>query len=605
MMPREFAVVRQVLSLLRKINISPLYFVVPTLLSLGAAAAEGASIGLLVPMLNGFQTQDFSFIKDVPVLGGLLSFVPGGLDMRDRTLFIFLIAVFSIAILLKNVLRLGAATSMSFLATRSLHHLRKELFNRYLQFGKLFFDQTSVGHHSTVLTQFSMYAMLPLTMIDKFVNASLSLLVYFVVMLAISWKVTLIAIPLFLILHFAVRSMVTRIQELSKSIAASQSNLSKKVVEILSLVPLVQSSNMEEEERRRYSEISNESASLEFKKHVVQQTVRPIQELISLLAILLLFSGMLYLLVREQATMATSFLVYFYIVLNATNKFGAFTSFRGDVMSVSGAIDEVLAVFKGEGKHFVPDGPKKFTGLRQGIWFNGLTFSYGGDRDVLNALTFDVAKGASTAIVGPTGAGKTTIISLLLRYYDCPPNSILFDGVDIREFTIASLRSKMALVSQDTLLLHDTLRNNILYGLTGVSEERLTGAVRSARLEDYVNELPAGLETLIGDRGVKLSGGEKQRVSIARSLLKDADILILDEATSSLDSKTEKLIQAAIDEAIQGRTAIVIAHRLATIKNADKIVVIDDGKCVEEGTLEALLQRKGQFYEYWQEQKFF
>ena len=191
-----------------------------------------------------------------------------------------------------------------------------------------------------------------------------------------------------------------------------------------------------------------------------------------------------------------------------------------------------------------------------------------------------------------------------MRYYNCPPDSILFDGKDVRDFTLPSYLEHIAIVSQETLLLHDTLGNNICYGLHDVSEKRLQEVVERSRLTDFVAALPEGLDTLIGDRGVKLSGGEKQRVSIARALLKGADILILDEATSSLDSQTEKLIQDAIDDAITGRTAIVIAHRLSTIKHADKIVVIEDGRLVEQGNLDDLLAKKQKFYQLWEEQKF-
>lgn len=213
-------------------------------------------------------------------------------------------------------------------------------------------------------------------------------------------------------------------------------------------------------------------------------------------------------------------------------------------------------------------------------------------------------KGKMLAIVGPTGAGKSTLINLLMRYYECPANSILLDGEDIHNFTLESYLKHTALVSQETLLLHDSLRNNIAYGLNNVPESDLQKAIECARLNDFIADLPHGLETLIGDRGVKLSGGEKQRVSIARALLKGAEILILDEATSSLDSKTENLIQEAIDEAVQGRTSIVIAHRLSTIKNADKIVVIENGEYREGGTLNELLEKKDIFYSLWEEQKF-
>jgi ABC-type multidrug transport system fused ATPase/permease subunit len=178
------------------------------------------------------------------------------------------------------------------------------------------------------------------------------------------------------------------------------------------------------------------------------------------------------------------------------------------------------------------------------------------------------------------------------------------DDTDVREFTLPSLLSKIALVSQETLLVHDTLRANITYGLGVIDDAQVRDAVERSRLSAFVDGLPEGLDTLIGDRGVKLSGGEKQRVSIARALLKKAEILILDEATSSMDTETERLIQEAIDNAIQDCTAIIIAHRLSTIQHADSIVVIQDGTCVEEGKLDVLLQKKGKFFALWSEQRF-
>ena len=208
--------------------------------------------------------------------------------------------------------------------------------------------------------------------------------------------------------------------------------------------------------------------------------------------------------------------------------------------------------------------------------------------------------------MGPTGAGKTTIVSLLMRFYDCSPSSIFIDEEDIRNFTLKSLRSHIALVSQEILLFNDSIRNNIVFGLVrDIGEEELIEVTKKARLYNFILRLPNGFDTEIGDRGVKLSGGEKQRIAIARAILKGAEILILDEATSSLDSKTERLIQESIDEAIMGRTAIVIAHRLSTIKNANKIVVLEEGELVEEGSLQELLERKGRFFEYWEAQKFY
>jgi subfamily B ATP-binding cassette protein MsbA len=299
-------------------------------------------------------------------------------------------------------------------------------------------------------------------------------------------------------------------------------------------------------------------------------------------------------------------LLFFYLLKQASNRFYFLSIVKNSFARVAGPIAEITKIFDDRDKFFVISGKKEFPGLTDNIEFRNLNFSYIDKTQVLKDISLTIEKGKITALVGPTGAGKTTLINLILRFYECPPSSIFIDGTDIKEFSLSSLRKHMALVSQDALLFDDTLKNNIVYGLNReISEEELTGIAHKARLYDFIMKLPHKFDTYIGDRGVRLSGGEKQRVTIARALLKNTEILILDEATSSLDSKTEKLIQEAINEAIKGRTTIVIAHRLSTIKNADKIAVVEDGRFIEEGTLPVLLDKKGKFYEYWQEQKFY
>ncbi len=360
---------------------------------------------------------------------------------------------------------------------------------------------------------------------------------------------------------------------------------------------------MEGTEQRRFTEISDEKARLDFMDNAVQAAILPLQEVITMLVATGILVGALSLFGRDQIASAPALIVYFYIIVNAASKFGTLSGYRATLATASGPLDAVLSVFDEDGKFFVRGGDQKFSGLTRDISFKNLSFGYT-DRTVLHDVSFTIKKGGMTAIVGPTGSGKSTLVSLLMRFYDCPPGTILVDAKDIRSFTLDSYLSHTALVSQETLLLNDSLRNNILYGLENVSEERLQDAVQRARLGDFIARLPKGLDTPIGDRGVRLSGGEKQRVSIARALLKGAEILMLDEATSSLDSQTEKLIQEAIDEAITGRTAIVIAHRLSTIKHADAIVVVQNGKIAETGTLDDLLQKKGVFFRLWEEQKF-
>jgi ABC-type multidrug transport system fused ATPase/permease subunit len=604
MQTSEFATAKQIFLLLRRVRIHGGYFLVPVVLFLFTSALEGIGMGLLIPILHGFLEQDFSFIKDIPGITTILSFLSPDLNLRDRTLFVVLMGIFVTVILLKNILRYAATTSMAYLSTRALHHLRKQLFEAYLGFGKLYFDRSSIGHHSTVLSNFTISALAPVFLLDRFVHSLFSILMYIIVMCFISWKLTLIAIPLFVVLHMMVKGMILSIQHMSHAIAENASALGKKSMEILSTIPLVKAYNMEQRERKNYADMSDEGARLDFRSYAVLHLIHPLQEVILLFAVIALVAFMLSLLVSGDATTAPSFLVYFYLVLNIASRFGTLSGLRGNLAKAQGPVQEILHIFDHAGKEIVPEGKRVFRGLERRIAFSDVRFSYGGEREILRGLSFSVEKGKVTAIVGPTGAGKTTIISLLLRYYDCPSGGIFMDDTDIREFVIGSLRTHIALVSQETLLFHDSLRGNITYGIPGASEQALTEAVRRARLADFVQKLPHGLDTVIGDRGVKLSGGEKQRVSIARALLKGSEILILDEATSSLDAETERLIQEAMDDAMQGKTAIVIAHRLSTIRRAEKIIVIENGRCKEEGTLEELKAKGGTFSRLWEAQKF-
>ncbi|MEI8229656.1 MAG: ABC transporter ATP-binding protein [Candidatus Peregrinibacteria bacterium] len=604
MRQKTFSTIGKIFSILRGINIHPWYLIIPVVFSVSSAIIEGISVGLLIPMLNGLMTKNFSFLKTTKGLSTLLELLPTSITSSNRSLLILLLCIFVSSVILKNIFRYLSVLGMSYIATRSHHHLRKVMFGRFLTFGKLFFDRTSTGHHTTIFSEFSYDALRPIFQINKYINALFSLLVYLLVMWTISWKITFFALPLFFILNLVVKRIIRNIKGYSVSLAQSGSDLGKKTVEILSTLLLVKSYCTEDAEKKHYAEISDRKARLDYRIAATQELIFPLQEIITLLAALLLFAGMLYLMSHEQTSSSSSFIVYFYLVINSANKFGTLSNIQSVIASAEGALNEVMGVFDDTGKEHVEGGGEEFTSLSREIAFRNLSFIFPGGRKVLDDVSFTINKGEMVAIVGPTGGGKTTIINLLMRFYDCPPNSLFIDGKDIRSFTIPSLRKHVALVSQETQLFHSSLFQNVSYGLPHVTVTQVEKAVAQARLTEYIRTLPLGLQTLVGDRGVKLSGGEKQRVSIARALLKGSEILILDEATSSLDSGTEHLIQEAINEAIKDKTAIVIAHRLSTIQHADRIVVIDHGHVAEQGTREELLAKHGIFYDLWEQQKF-
>jgi subfamily B ATP-binding cassette protein MsbA len=234
--------------------------------------------------------------------------------------------------------------------------------------------------------------------------------------------------------------------------------------------------------------------------------------------------------------------------------------------------------------------------LRDRVVFSRVSFGYGADQPILEEIDLEARVGQLVAIVGASGAGKTTLVNLLPRFYDPTGGSIRIDGTDIRGATLRSLRAQMGIVTQETILFDDTIFNNISYGRRDLDAERVYGAARLANAHDFITALPEGYETRIGERGVRLSGGERQRIAIARAILKDPPILILDEATSSLDTGSEILVQEAIDHLMAGRTSIVIAHRLSTVQHADRIVVLEKGKVVETGTHQALIANPSGLY---------
>jgi ATP-binding cassette, subfamily B, bacterial len=234
--------------------------------------------------------------------------------------------------------------------------------------------------------------------------------------------------------------------------------------------------------------------------------------------------------------------------------------------------------------------------------FDGVDFSYRADLPVLHEVTFDAAAGTMTALVGPSGAGKSTIVALVSRLYDPDGGVVSLDGHDLRDLTLVSVADAVGVVSQDTFLFHASLRENLLYAKPSATEEEMIAAARAAQIHGFIESLPEGYDTVVGERGYRLSGGEKQRVSIARAILKDPKVLILDEATSALDTRSERLIQQAVAELLVGRTAIVIAHRLSTILAADQILVVDAGRIAERGKHADLLSKGGLYARLYREQ---
>jgi len=596
----------QLKAFLRATGVRPTYFGATVTLSVAAALCEAIAVSILIPMANGVIKMDFRFVRSMPFFKTIIAAFPTFFDSPRSPIFVMLVFTVFIAAITKNIFQYLASVTATYQIKKFGNELRKLLFNRYLTFGKLFFDRNNAGYLQSVVLDFITFTTAQLTGLGGMLSSLLMLLVYLCMMFFISWKISLFIITILPILNYSMKWLMEKIKNTSKNYIAAYTTLGKSIFNVLSCIPLVKLYTNEEKEKMAFAHKSNEVQTLEFSIEKKQLLIAPLQDTIIQVATLLLVSFMAFLVGKTKTVEIGSFLVFFYLLKKSQYTFNSLNHMRATFASVSAPMAVIRHMLNDTDKYIVPGGTTTFPSLAHSLEIRHLHFSYNPGTPVLKDITFSIEKGKMIALVGPTGSGKTTCINLLLRFYDCPPGSIYIDTVDIRAFTPASLMASIAVVSQDTWLFNDTFRNNIVYGLSRiVSQEELVNITKKARLYDFITSLPDGFDTYIGDRGVQLSGGERQRVSIARALLKNSDILILDEATSSLDSKTERLIQESISETLLGKTVIAIAHRLSTIQHADKILVIEKGSIVEEGTLKDLLAQKGKFYEYWQEQKFY
>lgn len=592
-------------SFLGRMGVGPKGIAPPIAMSLGAAGLEGLSVWLLVPLTQGLMTMDFSFLRTGPGVSRVLALLPPAIS-SDIGVFLGLSTLIFGVFLIKNALQYAGAIWMARLVRSAGDRLRSTLFERYMGYGKQFLDRSNAGHLQSVLIAYPDRISTRLIDLQQYFTHAFTLVAYLGMMLYLSWRLTLISAAVFPVLNAILNQIVRRIRGASAVFVERQEEMARRTANALSCMPLVHAYNMQGREHAAFVAVSGQVRDLELTMDKKLKLIQPLQETVVFALLLGLIAGSAIYGARSGSWRFSGILVFFYVIRRAATSFSLMGHMHAAVASVVGPMREVLDLVSEEGKFAVPSGTKQFVGLRSRVEFRALNYSYEPAKPVLRNISMTVEKGRLTAVVGASGGGKSTLISLLLRQYDCPPGAIFVDGVDLREFSSESLRERIALVSQDTQLLHGTLKDNIAYGLAETpTDERLMAVAEAAGLAEFLKRLPRGFDTLVGDRGVQLSGGEKQRVSIARAMLKGADILVLDEATSALDSQTERVIQVAIEEMTRGKTAIVIAHRLSTIRKADMIVVIEDGVSVEKGSLEELLALKRRFWRYWEDQKFY
>ena len=415
---------------------------------------------------------------------------------------------------------------------------------------------------------------------------------YVVYMLMVSWQLSLFAILFLPVVAVLIGSIVKRLRHPALKGQERMGDMVSILDESLSGIKVIKSYNATNYIRRKFMEFNAQFSRLMLSMAKRQQLASPMSEALGLTAVsvLIVFGGSL---VMSGSLTAGGFVGFIAVFSQITRPVRSFIDQFANVNQGIAAGERIFEVLDSQPE--IQDKPdaKVLDGLHDKIEFRDVHFSYDSTKEVINGISFDIKRGQTVALVGPSGGGKSTLSELIPRFYDPTSGDILIDGVSIKEYTQDSLRAHMSIVAQDTILFNDSIENNIAMGRQGATHEEIMQAARVANAHDFIMECPAGYETNIGDRGAKLSGGQRQRLSIARAVLKNPEILILDEATSALDTESEKLVQEALNSLLEGRTSIVIAHRLSTIHNADKIIVIDKGKIAEQGTHAELMARNG------------
>jgi subfamily B ATP-binding cassette protein MsbA len=421
-----------------------------------------------------------------------------------------------------------------------------------------------------------------------------TLLFLVVVLLATSWKMTLGSLVLLPLVVLPVRTLGKRIRRSSENIQSSIGELSQIVEETVSGNRVVKAFGMEDFEIRKFRESSRRLLRENMRWIRACVATSPLMDLLGPVVIVVV---LMYARVQiKQGVMTTGiFVTFVYALLKAyepVKGLGTVYQQFEQAFGVSTKVFEYLALTDELAEE---PGVRVLPPFSQVVEFDHVSFGYDPETPILRDVSLTANAGEVIAIVGSSGAGKTTLVNLLPRFYPVTSGALRLDGMDVRQVTLSSLRGQMAIVTQETILFNDTVWNNICYGQPGLPKERVEAAAKAALAHDFISELPEGYQTRLGDRGQRLSGGQRQRIAIARAILKNSPILILDEATSELDSESEMLVQRALSNLMMGRTAFVIAHRLSTIRRADKIIVLEDGSVAEAGTHQELLAKGGTY----------
>ncbi|WP_455199073.1 lipid A export permease/ATP-binding protein MsbA [Kaarinaea lacus] len=535
------------------------------------ASTEAGLAWIMKPMLDG------SFVEKDPVI---IKWLPFGLLL---------------IVIVRGIAGFVSDYGMGHVGRNIIRDMRRQMFNQLMNLPTRFYDKSSSGQlMSKLIFDVERVANAATKSVTVIVKDTFTIIGLLFMMFYTSWKLAMVFLFLAPVITLLAVSISKRFRRISKRIQSSMGNVTEISQEITEGHRVIKMFGGETYEDRRFSKINEDNRRQNMKLLATRAISVPVSQFLGAcgLAVILYFATSDEML--ETLTVGTfvSFLTASMLLLAPLKRLTLVQA------TVQQGITAAQSVF-----NLLDEGTEKDSGEKEldrssgKIEFQDVTFSYEtGKGEVLKDISFSAKPGETIALVGRSGSGKSTLVSLLPRFYDTNTGDILVDDVPIRELKLKNLRDQIALVSQDITLFNDTIKKNIAYGaMENKTDEEILDAAKAAHAIEFINELPDGFDSVIGDKGVLLSGGQRQRIAIARALLKDAPILILDEATSALDTESERYIQEALGDLMKNRTTLVIAHRLSTVENADKIIVMHDGSIVEQGTHAELLAADGNY----------
>ncbi len=510
-----------------------------------------------------------------------------------------MLAIISIAIIvvffLKGVFHFGQAYLMGYVAIRVVTDIRDKIYHHIQTLSLAFFTKHPTGVLMSRLANDT-------TLLQSTVSGSITTLIRNAITIVgltgytfwVNWKLAALSYLVIIWAIVPIQIFGKKSRKFSTKSQRKMADIAKFLFETISGIRIVKAFNMEAYENKRFAEENFRFFKIRLRRMRIRALASPSMEMLGGIAAagILYYGG--YNVIQEQMTTGEffSFIGAFFMMYKPVRELNKLNQTIQEGLAAAVRTFELL-----DSKAEIVDKPDaiELSTVKEGIEFNNVSFKYE-DANILNNINLKVKVGEIIAIVGTSGAGKTTLANLIPRFYDVSSGAILVDGTDIRDVTLLSLREQVGMVTQEIILFNDTIKNNIAYGSQEKSFEEITAAAKAAYAHDFILGAPQGYDTVIAEKGDKLSGGQRQRIAIARALLKNAPVLILDEATSSLDSKAEREVQVALEKLMEGRTTFIIAHRLSTIKKAHRIIVLSAGKIVEEGTHSELLAREGEYH---------